>query len=185
MDPCRLRRLHHLVHRGVLPSVGDILKDRSLEYPGVLQHHRVGAPQALPGKRADFIPVHIDRAPVHVIEAHQQVDNRGLSRARGADDGDELSGVRRKGDVIQNHLGGVVAEEDVVQPDITLYLRKSYGIFDVAYLLSLVQKAEHSLRRCQRGVDLVHDVGDLIDRSREFPGVKNEGGDLPYRDRAV
>ena len=79
---------HHLVHGGALLAVGDVFKDGAVEQPGVLQHHGVGSAEGVPFDLPDLVSVHVNGAVVHVVEPHEQVDDGGLARARGAHDGD-------------------------------------------------------------------------------------------------
>ncbi len=82
-----------LLLRGIFFAVGDVVKDSALEEPGVLQYHGVILSQAFQGIISIFLIIHGDLAGVYVIEAHEQVDDGGLSGTRWTDDGDGLAGL--------------------------------------------------------------------------------------------
>ena len=79
--------------------------DRSGKQKRILQDHAEAA--------AEFGEVHFfyvdavdfDRALLHVVEAHQQRDDRGLAGAGVADDGDRLTGFDGEGNVAENPVG--------------------------------------------------------------------------------
>ena len=48
-----------------------------------------------PGQVTDVSSVHADTPAVHVIETHQQIDDRGLAAAGGSHDGNSLTGFHR------------------------------------------------------------------------------------------
>ena len=63
-----------------------------------------------------------DAALVDVVEAAEQVDDRGLARAALADDADPLAGLDLEGDVLEDRLVAVVAEGDVLEDDVALHV---------------------------------------------------------------
>ena len=96
-----------LVH--VLEAVGDVGAH------GVVEEHRLLGDeadllaQALERRVAHVDAVDGDGALGHVVEARQQLDERGLARARHAHDGHHLPGARGEGDPAQH--GGVGVRE--------------------------------------------------------------------------
>ena len=111
----RLRRGHDLVVGGVGAAVGDVGGDGSFEEPGVLEHHADAGAQFGAGQGGDVGAVEGDAAGCGFVEAQQQVDQGGLARAGGADDGDGL--VRGDGEiqVLDQWLGRLVAEGDLLE----------------------------------------------------------------------
>ena len=77
--------------RGVGAAIGDVVPDRSGTEPGLLENHSVAAAKRLAGQIPNVAAVHYDGSGADVIEPHQQVDQRSLPAAGGADDGDALS----------------------------------------------------------------------------------------------
>ena len=102
-----------------------------------------------------------------------------------AHDGDGLPRLGLQVQIVENGFSGQVAEADVPGLHIPLHLSEGLGLGQVGGLLLLVQQGEHPLGGGQGGVDLVDDVGDLIDGPRELPGVEHEGGDLLHAHHLV
>ena len=123
IDPRGFRRRAHLLHRRVLASVDDVIKNRAAEKPGVLQNHRIRAAQRIAPDVADFIPVDQNAAAVDVIKAHQQVNDGRLPRAGRADDGDRLAGLGVDRKRFQDGLLGRIAEVDVFHLYPALHVR--------------------------------------------------------------
>ena len=86
-----------LVLGRVEPAVGDVLADRAVEQPRVLEDHPELAAQVVAGQLAGVDAVDRDPPAVDLVEAHQQVDERRLAGAGRADDRDRLAGRRRRG----------------------------------------------------------------------------------------
>ena len=49
---------------------------------------------------------------------------------------------------------------------------------DIRCFFRLVQQLEYSFTCCKRTEDLIDDIGNLIDRSREFTAVQDKARDL-------
>ena len=90
--------------RGVQPSVRDVVADAAVEQPGVLEDHAEARPQLVPGELADIVAIERDATRVHVVEAHQQIDQRGLAGPGRAHDGDRRARLRRQGQVRDERL---------------------------------------------------------------------------------
>ena len=76
------------------------------------------APQLVERPLADVDAVHGDPAAADVVEPQQQVDDRRLARAGGADDADALAGCDRERHVAQHVVLVVVREPDVFERDV-------------------------------------------------------------------
>ena len=74
--------------------------------PCFLQDHAVAFPQAFSCDIADIRAVHADFSRVHIVEAHEQVDERCFAAAGGSDDGDAASGGNGKIEVADKRLCG-------------------------------------------------------------------------------
>ena len=156
-------RLHHLFLGGFRLSHADIVPDGAAAQPGLLEHHAVAGAQAPSGDVPDVRAVHPDLPAVHVIEAHQQVDDGGLPGSGGAYDGHHLPCPRLQVQVMDDGAALVIAEVHMLQGHIALHPCKLRGAASVRQLLFLVQQAEHPLRRRQSRVQLIGDIGDLVD----------------------
>ena len=101
--------------RRVQPPEADIVHDRAGEQVRVLQHHAERAPQVRLLDLVDVDAVVADLAVLDIVEAVDQVRDRRLAGAGGADEGDLLAGLRVQLDVVQHHLLRHIAEIDAVQ----------------------------------------------------------------------
>ena len=61
------------------------------------------------------MPSTVIRPPSHVVEAHQQVDQRGLAGAGRPDDRHGLAGLHDQGQVLDQRLVRLVAERHVLE----------------------------------------------------------------------
>ena len=83
----------------VLLTVDDILSERALDHPGILQDH---------GEEfAHILACHIlcadavdENVPLALVKAHEEIDERRLARARRTDDGDLLPRFDFGGEVV-------------------------------------------------------------------------------------
>ena len=129
-----LRQLHHEVvgagqsRRGFdAPAVGgrigerDVGGDRVVEQQRVLEHHPDSAPHVVHRDVAHVDAVDLDGALLGVVEAQEQPGDRGLPRARLADERGGLAGCQLQGEVIEHRparvVTGGVAERHVAERD--------------------------------------------------------------------
>ena len=122
-------------------------------------------------------------AALHIVEARDEADERGLARAGRADEGDALARRDLERDALEHPLAGIVGEPDVAELDLAAHLlqrRRCFGIFQGDWL---VQHAEDALgtghRRLQDGVL----VGQVAHRQEEAVDVLQEGHQRAERQR--
>ena len=84
-------RVPHLVVGSVLFAVADVVGDRAGEQHGLLRDEADLARSSACGISRTSTPSTSTRPLVHVVEARDQVDQRGLARAGAADDGRDLA----------------------------------------------------------------------------------------------
>ena len=106
-----------LVAGGVGPAVGDVLGDRAVEQERLLQHDADVAAVFFHGKGADVDAVDQDRAFGHVVEAADQVDQRGLARPAAARPGRSSRPAPICEVHALQHRPVAVAEADVAELD--------------------------------------------------------------------
>ena len=94
-------RLHGLVGDAGVPEA-DVLRDGAAEEVHVLQHEAEERAQLVQVHLAHVDAVHQDPPARHVVEAQEQVDQRRLPRAGGADDPDALPRPDLERDVLQD-----------------------------------------------------------------------------------
>ena len=184
VDVGGLGRFDHLFPGRTGVSVGDVVVNGAVEQPRVLQHHRERAPQAGTGHMVDGLAVDGDRPGLGVIEAHEQVHQRSLARAGGADDSDHAARSGGQVHVPQNEPVRVVAEVQVLDVHLALPHVQRLRPRQVGGLLRLVHQLEDPLRRGQRRLELAENIGRFIDGAGKFAGIQHEGGNIAQRDPA-
>ena len=103
---------------GGLVAVAEVAGDRAAEEEGPLGDDPDALPEVLARHLADVHAVHQQRPAGHVVEARDQVDQRGLAAAGRAHDGGRLAGLGGERDVVQHRLlRAGVAELDVAELD--------------------------------------------------------------------
>ena len=180
--PAGLDQLHV---RGLGAGEAQVLGDRVVEEVGVLRHHTDGGPQGVEGEVADVVAVDAEHALGDVVEARDQRRERGLARTRRADEGDELTGLDRGADVVedlgagavvdraaradlerpQRHLGARrVAERDVVDLDAADRVDQVDGPGPVDERVLEVEHLEDPVERDERRHDVDPGVGERRQR---------------------
>ena len=102
------------------PAVADVGGDRAMQERRVLRDHADRGAQALLRHVADVLAVDADAALLELVEAQEQVDERGLARARASDEADALARPHDEVEVVE-HLAAVAAavgERDVLEADL-------------------------------------------------------------------
>ena len=102
---------------GGLGAVGDVLPDRSGEQCRILEDHSDTASQGIRGHLRDIVAGHHDGALGDRVEAEQQVHQGGLSAPGFAHKCHLLAGTDVEGDMVDDPIGAVVAEDGVVEGD--------------------------------------------------------------------
>ena len=100
MGRCHLRRLNDLFIGGIQSSVTDIFHDRSRKQVGILKHHGDMAAQLVPLNMADINAVDGDGPALDIVEAVDEVRDRRLPGSRGTHEGDLLSRLCVKADIL-------------------------------------------------------------------------------------
>ena len=185
VDVRRLGGLDDLVLGRVEPAVGDVLADRPVEQPRVLEDHPEGRAQRVARHRPAVDAVDRDPAVVDLVEAHQQVHEGRLAGPGRTDDRHRLAGLDHEVQVLDERHLRQVAERHVLERDPTRDGRPSTDQLDVAALLALVEELEDPLRGGDGGLDDVGDAGGLGDRHRELARVLDERLDVAEAHHAV
>ena len=119
---CELRGGHALLIGGGQAAITDVLHDRAGEQVGILQDDAQRGAQRVLLNGLDVVAVVQDPALLDVVEAVDQVRDRRLARAGGADKGDLLPRTAIQVDVMQDDLLLVVAEVHILKDDVALQL---------------------------------------------------------------
>ena len=112
---------------GVGTPVGDVVADRPLEEPGVLQHHPDLGAQVLAPQPGDVDAVEGDAPGVEVVEPHDEVDQRGLAGAGRSDDGNRLTRLDAEAHVLDQRLVLLVPEGHILEPHPAVRLGRRRG----------------------------------------------------------
>src|SRR5664280_3849591 len=164
---CGLCRGHDLLFAGVFATVGDVLPNRAAEEPRVLENHAEGAAQVVSGELSDVDAVNADRACVYLVEAHQQVDDRGLAGTGRADDGQDLTRSNVRVQVLDQRPVRLVPERYAVESHVAGHVLEQDRFGGIGNLLRLVEKLEDPFGRSHCRLQKVRDAGRLSDRLRE------------------
>ena len=98
-------RAHDLVHRGVGLGVSDVVADRAGKEIRFLQDDAELPAKILPLDVANVHAIDQDASVGHIVEAGEQVDDRGFARAAVSDQTDHLARFHVEGEVVQNAFG--------------------------------------------------------------------------------
>ena len=156
-------------------AVRDVLGNGALEQPRVLQHHAKLAAQVRAGKAPCVRAVQRNAASVHLVEAHEQVDEGRLAGAGLAHDGHLLAGSRHEAHVAHERLVRRVAKAHVLERHASAYgLRKGRRRLGIRHDLLLVQQDEHALRRRESTLQHVQGERQLRQRLGRLEDVLEE-----------
>ena len=179
-----LRRGLDLGLRGLGPGQRDVLAHRAGLEPGVLQDHAEILPEAVARDTAHIVPVDGDRAAVHVVKAHEQIDERRLAAARRADDGDALAGADIEVHILEQRRLRHVAERHMLQRDAARHVRERFRIRRVGDLLRLVHEREDTSSAGDSVLQLGDNAGNFVERLGVLVGIAEENRQAADRDRA-
>ena len=173
-----------LLARGVGTPDRDVLGHGRAPHPGVLQDHAPHAAQRCPREVADVVPVHKDLAGVHVVEAHEEVDEGRLAAAGVAHERDPLAGLGRELDVLEDGAAGNVGERHVPERDLAANLAQLKGVLGIGLLDRLVDELEEVARAGDGVLQLRDDAGDVVERLGVLVGVGEECREPAHGDPA-
>ena len=132
----------------------------------------------------DVDAVEQDAPGVDLVEAHEQVHDRRLARARRPDDRDGLARCDREVEVGDQGPGGLVLEAHVIESRPARPDRGRSRLGAVRLFLFGVQQGKDPFGRGDAGLQEVHLACHLRDRHRELAGVLDESLDVAERERA-
>ena len=97
-------------------------------------------------------------AILRVIEAHEQLHERGLARSCGTHDGNGLTLFHPFGEAQDHRFGWIIAEGHFIEGDIAAYLICKGGLLFEGHL-RLVQEREDALGRSSQLLEHVAHLG--------------------------
>ena len=183
----RARRAAHALVVDRRVAEADVVGDRAREQVHVLQHQAEQPAHVGEIELADVDAVDRDPAARHVVEPQQQVDQRRLARAGGADDADALAGADLEADVLEHQVVVVVGEPDVVEARCgpAPGAGRRAGARRRLDRHRLVEQLEDPLGRGHRRLQDVELLRHVADRPEEALRVLQEGDERAERQRPV
>lgn len=165
----RFGRGDDLLFCSVQLAVADIVHDRAGENKAVLQHNPHLAAQRLQRDLRNIVTVDQNLAVGQVVEARDQVDDRGFARARRTDEGDAFPGLHVEVQVFQNVEAWIVGKRHVVELDIALHRRQFLCPRHIADRHRFVQRLEYPFKVSDGVNEVVVQLRQVQDRLPE-PG---------------
>src|SRR3989442_6369692 len=163
----------------------DVRRDRAREDERVLEHDAdVPAHVALP-QLADVNAVEEDAPLLHVVEARDEADDRGLPRPGGADDRYALARGDREVHLAEHPVALVVREAHVVEAHLAADVRELPRVRWADDRRGRVEQPEHGLRRRHGRLHDVVLLRQIEDRAEELLEELPEGEQRPDRHRAA
>ena len=175
--------LFDLLIGGIGLSDADILTDGAALDPGVLEHHTVVASEGMAGHILDGLTVHENIAFVRVIEAHQQVDESGLSTAGGAYNGHAHTGFGFKVKVFDELFGFVIGEGYMFDVDFSGCF--AHFFFLLGNLSRFFQKLEDTSGAGQSVLKLGDDGADVVEGLHVLVRVGEQYGEAADGEEAA
>ena len=186
-----VRELRRAFHRGgvdVFAEEADVVGDRSGEESRLLGHEREAAVPVVERELVHVVAIAAHRTLGGIAEPEQQLHERRLSRARRADDADDLAVRHVERDVLENRAALFVLEPDVVERDVTdvvdpsaVARERSRGVALLLFLQRLEQRRDlvqaldgalHALRVAERSEHDQHHRAERRD-AREAGAVRD------------
>ena len=171
---CLLGGTANLLLRGTGLSVGDVLANGAVEEQGLLGNVGDLAAEALLGAVAHVLPVHKHTPLLDVIQAQQQLGERGLARTGAAHQTNALTSWDVEVEVLEDVviLRRVrVAEAQALEVDATVSDLKRLCVRVVRHERRLVQHARHLGGIAKGPVDALHHGVEVVEAHREVVRV--------------
>ena len=166
------RRDNLLVGSGFV-AVTEVFHDRAAEKPAVLEHHAVAAAQSVAAEVADIGAVEQYSALVHLVKAHEQIDERGFAAAGGTDYRNVEAARHLEREVLYQRFFGNVGEAHVLDRDpAPAVIDGSFAL--VGGLVSPFEDLKDPLGGGDSGVELGQHACDLVERLGVLVGVGEE-----------
>ena len=169
--------LHDLAVGDTLFPQNDVGTDGTREQEHILQHLAEVPAQGGDLDLADVDTVDQDLALLELVVPADQGEDGALAGAGGTHKGHRLAGIHMEGNALQHPLAGNVAEPHVPELDLALHLVQLNGIGGILHLGLDVHDGEHLFCRCQRRLQPVELLGQVLDGGEELGDVHIKGDD--------
>ena len=151
-------------------AVGDIIRHRPAEKPGILQYHTEQPSHIFAAHGGYVVAVYRDPTALNIVEPHQKVHQRRLARTGGPHDCHLLSVLHVYGKVTNKGRFGVITEVHIPEIYIALYLLRQVPLNGL-----LLRCVLHLVHPSGGGTGTLHRTQhprDLLQRGRELAGVQ-------------
>jgi len=179
-----LRGVDDLLEGGAGLRVADVVGDAHLEEQGLLEHDA-----ELPAHARLRDVLHVDAvdphgALLHVVEAHEQRENRRLAAPRGADQRDRLAGLDVDVEVVEDDLARLVPEGDLVEVHLAAHVAfEADGAGPLGDFRAGLEDLEEPVRRDAHVLELLRELREAHRRPEDLHGVSREGRHVAVRRR--
>ena len=181
----QFRRFHHFFKSGVRPAIADVFQHRSGEQEHILLHDANRAAQVRQLEGADVLPVQQNRALAHLIEARDQLAQRGLAAARGADQRQHLARRDVQIHVFQHAAALFIGEGHVFKADVAHHVFKGLGVRRVHDIRLFAHHFLKAVEARHAGVELLHKLRQPPDGALDGGHIQVEGDELCQRQLAI
>ena len=154
-------RLDTLLVGGIEFAIADVVEDSPSEEVGLLQYDAHALAEGVLADRGDGNAVVENLTALYLVETVDEVDDGGLARSRTSDKGNLLSRVGVDIDIEEHLLVVGIAEVDILEVDITFWLRQF--CLTVVHLWLSIAEGEDTLGSnggVEHAVDLLTDLCD-------------------------
>src|SRR6185437_6666640 len=173
-----LSRLHHALMWNPGLAISDVVAHRVVEEHCFLGDDSDLGPQRRQGQLAHIVTVNQQLPSGYIEEAGNQVHQRALAGAAGADHRQHLPGVDRQVNVTQYVAGfaiGTVGETDVLEADAIAEVRQGTGSRLLQDRILLAHEIEYGSGSAQGLLEIVVEHGELAHRLVKFVNRDNKG----------
>ncbi len=156
---------------GVGLAVTQVVPDGAVQQRGVLSDHADIRAQAFLADLGDVLPVDEDAAALQVIEAQQQIDQRGLAGARRPDQADLLAWANVDAEPADHAALLAVVEMHVLEAHTALLYLQRLGVLAVEHVARLddgLHAVLHGADVLENAIDHPHDpFGHVVDSDHQ------------------
>ena len=175
MAPSLFRSFYNFFLRCTWIAETDVVFNGIVEQIDLLKDHRDIAKQTITGHILHIFTVYCDLAAVHIIEAGNQVANRGLAAAGWPYNGRSAALGDGKADIPQNRNFFIVGECHITESNVCVLQRNIFPIFVYNVgVLNAVQFIQRSINNLQYMGGVVHGFHTSKDHKGEH--IQHEHG---------
>ena len=178
----RLGRRDHLLFRTIGIAHAQVFAHGGALQPRLLQHHAVVLAQGRARHVAHIHAVHGNASAVHIVKAHQKIDDRRFSAPRRPDNGDALARSHIHIEMLDEFLFGAIREAHVGEGHLAFRSAELLFAF-VGGLFLLPLERKDTSRTGERVLEFGEHFGDLVEGLGVLVAVGKAGRERAHRKR--